>query len=391
MYPNQIRNDANIERNVIDLQMINNFSDKNHITGETKEYLLLKLLESSKKNRIKSIAARFSVKLTDKNTKQQMIEAAVPAIEANFGVKLKQYSIDELKLAARCLTEREADPEFAQQIINSAPFCDGAVYLIAKKDKFFTAVPHELAGKLMMRFVTQCFDDSQNELDRSAAACAAIYGSFSARLFADAANNAYSLGLTEKQAAEYLQSADSSLFQYEKGTAHAVSNKEIEIQPQASAIDYYLPTRREMEAYAAFGADSNDYYYRQIVNFVYNNASVSYDNAGTFMRQIAEWCAWDGNYKALFDIIGNSGMNLIADKFNFLTSMVAELANRTRKPSLKGHRPDEVDGIKPVVIPGVQAASVKGQTVRAEQKIGRNDPCPCGSGKKYKKCCGKNK
>ncbi|MBI4585332.1 MAG: SEC-C domain-containing protein [Planctomycetes bacterium] len=23
------------------------------------------------------------------------------------------------------------------------------------------------------------------------------------------------------------------------------------------------------------------------------------------------------------------------------------------------------------------------------QKIGRNDPCPCGSGKKYKKCCGR--
>ena len=28
-------------------------------------------------------------------------------------------------------------------------------------------------------------------------------------------------------------------------------------------------------------------------------------------------------------------------------------------------------------------------TVREEPKIGRNDPCPCGSGKKYKKCCGK--
>ncbi|MBI2461799.1 MAG: SEC-C domain-containing protein [Candidatus Rokubacteria bacterium] len=24
---------------------------------------------------------------------------------------------------------------------------------------------------------------------------------------------------------------------------------------------------------------------------------------------------------------------------------------------------------------------------RAGQKVGRNDPCPCGSGKKYKKCC----
>ena len=30
-------------------------------------------------------------------------------------------------------------------------------------------------------------------------------------------------------------------------------------------------------------------------------------------------------------------------------------------------------------------------TVRNEQKVYPNDPCPCGSGKKYKKCCGKNK
>ena len=26
---------------------------------------------------------------------------------------------------------------------------------------------------------------------------------------------------------------------------------------------------------------------------------------------------------------------------------------------------------------------------RAAARVGRNDPCPCGSGKKYKKCCGK--
>lgn len=27
------------------------------------------------------------------------------------------------------------------------------------------------------------------------------------------------------------------------------------------------------------------------------------------------------------------------------------------------------------------------QVVKGEPKVGRNDPCPCGSGKKYKKCC----
>ena len=32
----------------------------------------------------------------------------------------------------------------------------------------------------------------------------------------------------------------------------------------------------------------------------------------------------------------------------------------------------------------------KSGTVIVGKKIGRNDPCPCGSGKKYKQCCGKN-
>ena len=34
------------------------------------------------------------------------------------------------------------------------------------------------------------------------------------------------------------------------------------------------------------------------------------------------------------------------------------------------------------------AAAVK-TVVRNTRKVGRNEPCPCGSGKKYKKCCGR--
>ena len=33
---------------------------------------------------------------------------------------------------------------------------------------------------------------------------------------------------------------------------------------------------------------------------------------------------------------------------------------------------------------------VKRPVVRKHAKVGRNDPCPCGSGLKYKKCCGRN-
>ena len=34
--------------------------------------------------------------------------------------------------------------------------------------------------------------------------------------------------------------------------------------------------------------------------------------------------------------------------------------------------------------------SDKKRPVKKGEKVGRNDPCPCGSGKKYKKCCGAN-
>ncbi|WP_202963229.1 SEC-C metal-binding domain-containing protein [Geomicrobium sp. JCM 19037] len=57
--------------------------------------------------------------------------------------------------------------------------------------------------------------------------------------------------------------------------------------------------------------------------------------------------------------------------------------SRPSTPSweLKGHRPNEV--------PGELAGTPRNNVVpfKPGQKVGRNEPCPCGSGKKYKKCC----
>jgi len=37
---------------------------------------------------------------------------------------------------------------------------------------------------------------------------------------------------------------------------------------------------------------------------------------------------------------------------------------------------------------GDTAGAKRKPVKRSEKKVGRNAPCPCGSGKKYKKCCG---
>ncbi len=48
------------------------------------------------------------------------------------------------------------------------------------------------------------------------------------------------------------------------------------------------------------------------------------------------------------------------------------------------------EAVKVTSLSGVSDGTVKKQPVRSKgQKVGRNDPCPCGSGKKYKHCCGR--
>ena len=54
-----------------------------------------------------------------------------------------------------------------------------------------------------------------------------------------------------------------------------------------------------------------------------------------------------------------------------------ELCNAWPRWILFGYTPDE------------KVAMTRGKTVRSPAKPGRNELCPCGSGKKYKQCCGK--
>lgn len=77
------------------------------------------------------------------------------------------------------------------------------------------------------------------------------------------------------------------------------------------------------------------------------------------------------------------------------------VVQRRRRPVELSEVHDSADGMgfqsRPPQAEGQQAAQPQQQQrpgkkkpVIAAPKVGRNDPCPCGSGKKYKKCCGKN-
>ncbi|WP_425445888.1 YecA family protein [Dethiothermospora halolimnae] len=65
---------------------------------------------------------------------------------------------------------------------------------------------------------------------------------------------------------------------------------------------------------------------------------------------------------------------------NEILSYLVVLNNNTRMWKMKGYKPSDLS-----------SNNDKNTSQRRSKKIGRNEPCPCGSGKKYKKCCGGNK
>ena len=54
--------------------------------------------------------------------------------------------------------------------------------------------------------------------------------------------------------------------------------------------------------------------------------------------------------------------------------------------ALKGKTKEEIEAEKKLI-----KETKKVDPVHVDAEPGRNDPCPCGSGKKYKKCCGAEK
>jgi preprotein translocase subunit SecA len=78
---------------------------------------------------------------------------------------------------------------------------------------------------------------------------------------------------------------------------------------------------------------------------------------------------------------------------NFLRNIPKQTSHQAPPPTLGGSTSDPARPGPPkdsdVVREAVDAVE-KNKPVRSGPKVGRNDPCPCRSGKKYKHCCGKN-
>ncbi|XKE93949.1 SEC-C domain-containing protein [Metaplanococcus flavidus] len=159
------------------------------------------------------------------------------------------------------------------------------------------------------------------------------------------------------------------------------------IRQEQAGKDWYMPEKEELLKYTASG---------------YIEKNIPYEELKTALKP---------NFSKLQpvdvdQVLWNFAMDLqIADSFNTaMTAMLSHLppfenmedvnkvaqkamnfANNQRLWANCGHTPREISRLKPLSPLSKEQHPMGG----SNQKMGRNDPCMCGSGKKYKKCCGR--
>ncbi len=106
----------------------------------------------------------------------------------------------------------------------------------------------------------------------------------------------------------------------------------------------------------------------------------AYANEGGDMFELMVKSICDDMVRYMFNI----SMNTSTERKTLINVGAAEHKEAAAMGGAK-----EVSGA-PKAVPTESKESVREPIKRAQPKVGRNDPCPCGSGKKYKNCCGKN-
>lgn len=179
------------------------------------------------------------------------------------------------------------------------------------------------------------------------------------------------------------------------GVSHtAVSDPEAVAREHAARpdVDYYPFTYDEIWRAGAEEFVEKSIAFKRFAKFIADHYGITAREAD----HIVEECVW---------MIQKTSEKPISEIFSFLQRRIEidsretaqqfahhlmELNNNTRQWILKGHTPNELVSKERTYLRPLPSLPFPMPGVTDGKAGGRNSPCPCGSGKKYKKCCGRN-
>jgi len=153
---------------------------------------------------------------------------------------------------------------------------------------------------------------------------------------------------------------------------------------------YYVPNREELLK------KSDDFYFKitpqlkVLRDYIIGNMCRDEKIIESLIKDIELLCFLEQPFhEVIYEFKRNGILFESTRQLNTLMPLIADVYNNTRTWNNRGYTAKEMNEILEESVPFVTGIPIDKLDDAIFKKVGRNDPCPCGSGKKYKKCCGR--
>lgn len=383
-------------------QLLEENNIQHAIIGETM-HRLTEILPSLTKARLGAIASVYNITGRSKMKKEELAAAVQTGIE------------EPEELRAALLNTRPKEWELFASLLdgsyqpsNATPF--GYYYYFLDRGLLFTFFDDNRLHLVIPEEVRSAF----RKLDQTAFR-QALHRSHLLYNYLMAAVNLYGLVAPAKLVeifnaqngddpvteAELLQHLDSFLvrtdqyFDLQRGTIVSLDMEDQEFDDLMSKVQgkpYYVPDKQEFLKYADPDYFEMTQQLASLRDFVTKEFRLDREIAEYLVDDIQLGCSMEASLEDLLYEFERRNLDFKSQKQAQQTvALIADVYDHTRMWSNAGHTLDELRRMQGRSGNSSTIASIQGHIVKQARssKIGRNEPCPCGSGLKYKKCCGK--
>ena len=392
-------------------------------------------LEKHTKAYLQSYADYLKIKGTSKLKKSDLIDAIVRAM---LSPELMFYRLSIFDDATMDLFEKAFGKwyEYSEKDSERAAFLAEYDYVILRAGSIY--VPEDVA-KAYKRINTHEFNSYRQKASwiwKCLNWVQFLYGYAPHDVVLKLVNTKKGLKFSEKQLSEMYDNLPHDLLYVYKLDAAFISdiytdNLEAlaDLRDQQADKDYYIPSEMEVEELFNTMALISDPAYQKMIRFLVDELGMNERDAeflvSDLWNELSDGDDLNDTMQWFFENLKLTGK----DQLQKLIDIYNETSNNTRMLANRGFKPIELlpnefaGGRMPTIVPGsskmaemlAQAApeiqkmgfnvdldsnadtlpvidmpyGLNGEQRVTQKKIYPNDPCPCGSGTKYKKCCGR--
>lgn len=155
-----------------------------------------------------------------------------------------------------------------------------------------------------------------------------------------------------------------------------------------NSIEYYPFTYEQLyKAGEARFVEKNNAF-RNFSKYLVYNYGITVKEADSFVEECVYAIRLDEKIQNIVDYVQQHFEIIDIEVMQEFMELITQLNNNTRQWILKGYTSSELFEIEQKFLKPLPNSGLKLVVDNTKaNKVGRNDPCPCGSGKKYKKCC----